>query len=194
MKHIYKLNCIKCGKEYELELTEFKYKSGKYKHHCSLSCANKRKFSNTTKDKISKSVILYYENNGYKYKCEICNEYFFRKTLIKNNRKITCDKCKHINTNNKNIKSIFDISKRTISKILHRANIGCSICGWKDSTCDIHHIIPKKLGGTNDNLNLIIVCPNCHRILHTSNKYDHIDLNKLSVDNIFNDWLNYYNK
>ena len=68
------------------------------------------------------------------------------------------------------------MSKRTISKILNRSKIGCAICGWNESTCDIHHIIEKCNGGTDDVSNLIIVCPNHHRIIHTNKCY--------SVENI----------
>ena len=55
--------------------------------------------------------------------------------------------------------------KRTITKILRRANIKCSICGWNESTCDIHHIIHKKDGGSDNMDNLIVVCPNCYYFL-----------------------------
>lgn len=67
--------------------------------------------------------------------------------------------------------SLLDMSKRTVSKVLHRLNVGCSNCGWKESSCDIHHILPVSKGGTDTNTNLTILCPNCHRLAHT-NKLD----------------------
>lgn len=39
----------------------------------------------------------------------------------------------------------------------------CMICGW-DIAVDVHHIIPRRHGGTNDPENLIILCPNHHRM------------------------------
>lgn len=61
----------------------------------------------------------------------------------------------------------FELKPTTITnKIkLERGN-KCEKCGWKKSNCDVHHIIPKKDGGTNDEDNLIVLCPNCHRVEH----------------------------
>lgn len=62
--------------------------------------------------------------------------------------------------------SLFDVSSRTLQKILKRMNAKCSNCGWDKTTCDIHHIVPRKKGGTNEHSNLTILCPNCHRLAH----------------------------
>lgn len=50
-------------------------------------------------------------------------------------------------------------------------NLGCYICGWKEATLDAHHIIYKSKNGSNDCSNLIYICPNCHRIIHTTDRY-----------------------
>lgn len=39
----------------------------------------------------------------------------------------------------------------------------CQICGW-DGPCDRAHIIPKSKGGTYKSNNVLILCPNCHRL------------------------------
>ena len=39
----------------------------------------------------------------------------------------------------------------------------CEVCGQGSVRPDIHHIVPLSEGGTNDPLNLEVVCPNCHR-------------------------------
>lgn len=67
--------------------------------------------------------------------------------------------------------NIFDVSSRTRIKILRRLGVGCSLCGWNEASCDLHHILPKSKGGTNNHLNLTLLCPNCHRLVH-SNKID----------------------
>ena len=43
----------------------------------------------------------------------------------------------------------------------------CQICGWNEATRDIHHIIPVSKGGKNIDSNLIAVCPNHHRMIHS---------------------------
>jgi len=103
--------------------------------------------------KISESLKKYYKENP-KQKiihinvCEKCGNQF--EGYIRKNRKKHCKNCKRNVKQIKNIcevKNLFDLSKRTISKIISRMNIGCSICGWNKTICDIHHIIEKKNGG-----------------------------------------------
>lgn len=42
----------------------------------------------------------------------------------------------------------------------------CQICGWDKDRCELHHIIPRKLGGESTLQNLMIICPNCHKLEH----------------------------
>ena len=62
------------------------------------------------------------------------------------------------NKYNKDPKNIYELSTRTITKILKRMtddkNIGCCICGWNESTCDIHHIRGRKINNPNHHSNL----------------------------------------
>lgn len=43
-------------------------------------------------------------------------------------------------------------------------NQPCQICGWNTAACDRHHIIPRKEGGSDDIDNIIVLCPNHHRL------------------------------
>lgn len=45
-------------------------------------------------------------------------------------------------------------------------NLPCELCGWKEASRDLHHIIPVSSGGKNETNNLISVCPNHHRMIH----------------------------
>lgn len=40
----------------------------------------------------------------------------------------------------------------------------CMICGWMEAPCDAHHIVPARSGGTHALSNLIVLCPNHHRL------------------------------
>lgn len=53
-RHIYSLICHKCEKQYNLDLTESQFNSGKYRKHCSIGCANSRIWSD--QDKLKKSI------------------------------------------------------------------------------------------------------------------------------------------
>ena len=63
--------CVKCGKTYQLELTDREYDCAcknpmthPFKKHCSLHCANSgRIISDEQKEKIRNGIYRYYENN-----------------------------------------------------------------------------------------------------------------------------------
>lgn len=103
--------------------------------------------------------------------------------------------CVNIVNYKKDSFSLLDFSKRTVAKILRRANLACSICSWNDASCDIHHIIQVKNGGSDEMDNLICVCPNCHRNIHQNgSKFKTIEqLLELSLDKKFPNWKDYYN-
>lgn len=43
----------------------------------------------------------------------------------------------------------------------------CAVCGLDiESLLEVHHIIPKKVCGKNDDSNGIALCPTCHVIFH----------------------------
>lgn len=42
----------------------------------------------------------------------------------------------------------------------------CQRCGWDEAACDVHHKVPRSLGGKNTLTNAIVLCPNCHRVAH----------------------------
>ena len=106
------------------------------------------------------------------YICEVCDNKFMTKYKIRNNRKIRCSNCKRIVPKTINFTSILELSRRTVSKIVQRLRLSCFNCGWNKTVSDIHHIIPKSLGGTDAHYNLTYLCPNCHRLAH-ANKIKH---------------------
>lgn len=42
----------------------------------------------------------------------------------------------------------------------------CMICGWNLAPCDSHHVVPRSLGGKHTLENAVLLCPNCHRLVH----------------------------
>lgn len=65
-------------------------------------------------------------------------------------------------------------------KVFERDNFICQRkgCGAREKLA-VHHIIPRKMGGTNALDNLMTVCMNCHLIVE---KYGNIeDLDSLEV-------------
>lgn len=183
--------CERCNKEHNGS-----YGSGRY---CSEKCARARTLSNESREKISKALKGKEKPNKiiHLHICENCGDEFEK--YLKKGRKKHCNNCKRKvprARKPREMKSILELSNRTVQKLFRRANIGCSICSWKESTCDIHHIISKKDGGSDENTNLICVCPNHHRMIHDKkiNKYSLEFLKERNVNITFSNWKDYYNK
>jgi len=138
------MKCEMCGKEHD-----GKYGSGRF---CSVKCA--RGFSTKEKRKsINERVSL-----------KLAGGLTLQQRIQRKNAK------KHASyLRKKEALSILELSSRTVRKILKRMNLGCSSCGWHVPTvaCDLHHIVPKSAGGTDDHTNLALICPNCHRLAHS---------------------------
>jgi 5-methylcytosine-specific restriction endonuclease McrA len=52
------------------------------------------------------------------------------------------------------------------------ANYQCVLCSEPQTQwlkLEIHHLIPRSLGGSNDVDNLMPICPNCHSKIHSNN-------------------------
>ena len=60
------------------------------------------------------------------------------------------------------------------SAILHRDNYTCQCCGKKNCRLEVHHIKFRRDGGTDDEENLITLCEDCHKGVHTGT----VELNK----------------
>ena len=175
---------------------------------CSKSCSaisrNRNKvLTEETKQKISMAIQL----KQVKVNCKYCHkEYTSGGGLVMHERSCVKNQCripgsfygkKHNiitkrnqakSTSSKIPKNLFDLSTRTIQKIMKRMKAVCSNCGWNKTTCDLHHIIPKSRGGKDSHENITILCPNCHRLAH-ENKL----LSFISVESQYGDsWRQHY--
>ena len=68
--------------------------------------------------------------------------------------------------------------ERIIRKKILKRDIVCQMCGSKKNL-RVHHIIPIRAGGTEDENNLITVCNKCHQI---------IEKNQYGIFKIVQDW------
>ena len=41
----------------------------------------------------------------------------------------------------------------------------CQICGFY-KIIDVHHLVPRSKGGSNERSNLVVLCPNHHKMCH----------------------------
>ena len=95
-----------------------------------------------------------------------------------------------VKSKDKIVKSIAELSNRTVTKIFKRLGLGCSNCGWIEGTCDIHHINGRKIPNCDNHNNLSLLCPNCHRLVHENKiKTDEI---KTLVETLPDNWRDSY--
>lgn len=80
------------------------------------------------------------------------------------------DKVKAINDSNTCQSQSIDNKAKRAYKETHKPY--CEVCG--EPMKDVHHIIPVREGGTNDEDNLICLCRSCHQKAHRSKYYDKI--------------------
>lgn len=67
------------------------------------------------------------------------------------------------------------ISSNKRQEVLARDNYRCQNCGENDgkfnnTNLEVHHIVPRSLGGTNSKSNLATLCSECHAAAHGWNK------------------------
>ena len=151
MSYIHKymnVNCLYCNKEFIALLRYVKRGHAKF---CSRGCACS--YNNKNRKLIEKN-------------CEVCGKAF----------KTKCSHAKHCSRSCGNQKGKAR-TKEARSKGKYRYHISakiykqfgdlkCFYCGWDKDKCDIHHIVPRVKGGTDEYSNLTIACPNCHRLIH----------------------------
>jgi len=186
--------CLECDEAIPLDETK-SIAHTLIKKFCNRSCAAKynnkrRKLTDSTKEKISSSLSgvsksLEHKNNIKKSHTG--------KTLSESHKRniIKAHKERGITPPQRLIpKSIVELSKRTIAKILKRLGIGCSYCGYDKTTGDIHHINGRKTEDADNHSNLSYLCPNCHREVHRG-LIDSKELITLK-EQINDRWLEYY--
>lgn len=91
------LNCIVCGNQYNIECTDKRFKSGKYKKTCCDECSKKLTVANTNHKEKIKKIKLKSNTKPIEIKiCEWCNKEFETK---KHHQRFCCKECavKHRN-------------------------------------------------------------------------------------------------
>ena len=150
---IIKTICKECNSSFDALVKELDRGNAKF---CSRTC-----------------VALYTNKNRENYNliCKHCSKSF--NSVIKKS-KYCSNSCKQ---KNYRLKSKSNNTKdRTLLKLIRE--YPCEICNYDKVHRDVHHIIPVSKNGKNEYSNLISLCPNCHREVH-SNLISQDDLYKI---------------
>ena len=156
----YVRECLWCKKEFLATITEINKGDGRF---CSRSCG------------------AHHNNNlrqrkPQKLKCQICNKAFhsvapqakFCSNSCRRHQKAKLSKEYQSNPQN----HVYHLSAKVQKKY---GKLPCLIkncgCGWtkefleiNNTTCDLHHIVPRREGGDDSYSNIAPTCPNSHRL------------------------------
>jgi len=93
-------------------------------------------------------------NRGKRPRCKICGRPVVSRGIVggKQYWRSKCSKCRH-ETERYNLRDKVERGK-------------CVLCDW-EGPCDLHRVIFGKDGGSYTQGNVLAVCPNCHRLIHT---------------------------
>ena len=88
-----------------------------------------------------------------------------KKRCVQCNKPLKSGRTKYCNANcnsrfQKEKRKTTDLQKARINILKQQA---CEVCGWEETSRDIHHIVGIAAGGSNHSSNCITLCPNHHR-------------------------------
>lgn len=101
--------------------------------------------------------------------CEVCGEEFFFNSSMRKRAVVCSRKClgtwQIIQRTGLLIKGGKYKSDRTFRQMARKLFVDrCAICGWNETPCDVCHIVARKDGGENIFENVVMLCPNHHRM------------------------------
>lgn len=157
-----RLTCSLCGVVFERHPHKVRAKNG---HYCSWRC-----FALDKSAVLRANPELADMGQRLTRDCLVCGESFAFKPKRINSARYCSRRCQLVggilpdyrgeaNPNYRHGQSrsaVYQLMKRWAEK-------KCAICGW-DISVDIHHIVPIREGGKNTDDNLILLCPNHHRM------------------------------
>jgi 5-methylcytosine-specific restriction endonuclease McrA len=85
-----------------------------------------------------------------------------------------------------------DVSGLMKKKVIYIFGGECAICGNPESL-EIHHIVPRAEGGTNDIANLLPLCHECHCAIHKMKEIHGKKTYKERFENVLNQNVEFCN-
>lgn len=151
------ITCQVCGKSFNVPLSEEKRRIT-----CSIECFQKYRKSKFWEIKNCEEcgkAFTYYK--PHRKMAKYCSRKCARVALIKSQR--------FVGKRNPSYKGVYKSARefRRVWGPRLRKLWGdkCFICGWAETPNDICHITPVKEGGENKIENVVLLCPNHHRML-----------------------------
>jgi len=128
--------------------------------------------NNTCKHSYQKTHPTNYHGSKQTDHCKMCGKQFTYYPSVRPNAQYCSNECRHLDHGSKVCGSKGGRWKgaargKTSIRLFAKRWLPqqCAICGWHAASCDAHHIVPLKSGGENILSNMIILCPNHHRMV-----------------------------
>jgi len=138
-------NCKQCNVLFLADIREIKRGNAKF---CSITCG--AIYNNTQREQNLNDLICKHCSNSFK-SSSLFTKYCSQSCKLKNYRF------------KKKSGNIYDRQLEILIK-----EYPCEICNWDEAQRDAHHIIHVSKGGKSIIENLISVCPNHHRMIHSN--------------------------
>lgn len=156
-KKVFKLIC-KCGKPFDVFITEYQYKRDNYRKYCSRSCANKTSISN-------------YNSHNEVIRKKISEAVRKKFSTFSKEKKRQMTEAARKKARKKNLDILFLKPWDGLSVGLKRKRVlieqdykcfGCGITEWngKPIILHFHHADSNKKNNSRENVSCL--CPNCH--------------------------------
>lgn len=138
-------------------------------------CINLKKRKNKPYCKIRNEEITFlqckecdskeYKKVSAKFSAKVCEK---KSTSIKKSS-VACEQTK--TTKNKKNRKKLTVTKETYNFVIERDNYSCRLCG-SNNWLQLHHILyrSQRKDLINDVNNCIMLCEECHRLVHSNKK------------------------
>jgi hypothetical protein len=163
------IKCANCKKVFKRPMWRFNTKPMKH-YFCGLKCYGKYRSNHfdqypqynrrnkivVAKDLDEETLKKEYNENRLKIR-EIAEKYNCAYTTVNarmRKYKIKTDRGRYSKGN----------SEDYWRKYMNKKYKKCKVCGWCEDVCDVAHKESRKRGGKYKEENLILLCPNCHRL------------------------------
>lgn len=146
-ENLIEVNCVTCG-------CKFKRKINSVLKHCSDKCKNIKK--NKEKSENKKTIDADSLKGLITFKVE---------NMLNKARTTKPKSCFGVTISEFVISGFTEKIKE---EVRNRDDNECQICCDNECELEVHHILKRTLGGSNDLDNLVTLCVNCHRAIETN--------------------------
>lgn len=176
---VVELTCSNCKQAFERRPGKFNTPDQK-RFYCSRQCWREGKAKDPSPQHLKEAGRAWNQKQSLQaakrkierteqLTCSYCGKHFERIYRWKKREKVVCSRTcgglSHERWGSYWQKNNGSRLRESMTQMMRRRFVEeCALCGWKEEACDAHHITPVAEGGLNIVSNMILLCPNHHRL------------------------------